>query len=64
MPVSTRITAIRHNCQVCHKAFSSRFAARRHIGVIHGLNEDGGSITSEQQEYLRHQSDRKIETER
>jgi len=46
-------------CPVCRYKFANVYLKRRHIGVIHGLCEDGQTISAERREYLRHQSDRK-----
>jgi hypothetical protein len=46
-----------HHCFVCDGVFVSKFSLKRHLGVKHNVNEEGRSITSEQLEYLRRQSD-------
>ena len=46
-------------CPVCRNKFANIYLKRRHMGVIHGLCEDGQTINAERREYLRHQSDRK-----
>lgn len=46
-----------HHCFVCDGVFVSKFSLKRHMGVKHNVNEEGKSLTSEQLEYLRRQSD-------
>jgi len=45
-------------CAVCHKEYTNVYLKRRHMGVLHGLGENGQPISAERREYLRCQSAR------
>ena len=45
-------------CPVCRNKFANVYLKRRHMGVIHGLDESGETISVERREYLKHQSDK------
>jgi len=45
-------------CPVCHNVYANVYLKRRHMGALHGLDEDGRQISVERREYLRCQSAR------
>lgn len=47
-----------HRCAVCDSTFVSKFSLKRHMGVKHLMDIEGRRISSERQDYLRHQSDK------
>jgi hypothetical protein len=46
-------------CPVCRNMYANKYLKRRHMGAIHGIDENLRAISIERRKYLKHQSDRK-----